>query len=85
MNGDIFLAKMRFVDIQWEICIRPGANIDETLKSELLQEKVYVTVITLQKQNPSASISGNPFRIKQEPTMSDQPRNNVQNQTNRAS
>ena len=34
---------MRFVDIQRELCIRPGKNIDETLKSPLLQEKGYVT------------------------------------------
>ena len=28
---DIFIAKMRFVDIQQELCIRPGENIEETL------------------------------------------------------
>ena len=61
---DFFIAKMRLVDIQRELCIRPGKNIDETLKSALLQEKGYVTANTPQKQNPSASTSGNPIRIK---------------------
>ena len=47
---DIFIAKMRFSDIQRELCIRPGATVDDTLKSALLQEKGYVTANTLQNQ-----------------------------------
>ena len=45
----IFIAKMRYKDIQRELCIRPGANPEETLKSALLQEKGAQTVIDLQK------------------------------------
>ena len=66
---DIFLCR--------ELCIRPGATVDDTLKSALLQEKVYVTASTLQKQNPSTTSdpanfknSSNQFRVKQEPLMS---------------
>ena len=69
---DIFIAKMRFSDIQRELCIRPGATEDDTLKSALLQEKGYVTTNTLQKQNPSTTSnsanftnSSNQFRVKQ--------------------
>ena len=36
---DIFIAKMGFSDIQREICIRPGATVDNTLKSALLPER----------------------------------------------
>ena len=36
---DIFIAKMRYKDIQRELCIRLGATPEETLKSALLQEK----------------------------------------------
>ena len=36
---DIFIIKMRFEDIQRELSIRPGATLEETLKSALLQEK----------------------------------------------
>ena len=71
------------MDIQRELSIKPGANIDETPKSALLQEKGYVTSNTLQK-NPSSSTSENLFRIKQDPNMSIQLRNNIQNRTNRA-
>ena len=52
---DIFIAKMRFSDIQKELCIRPGATVDDTLKSALHQEKRFVTTSTLQKQNPSTT------------------------------
>ena len=88
---DIFIAKMRFSDIQRELCIRPGATVDDTLKSALLQEKGYVTASTLQKQNPSTTSnsanftnSSNQFRVKQEPLMSIQSKKNVQNRMNRA-
>ena len=88
---DIFIAKMRSSDIQRELCIRPGATVDDTLKSALLQEKGYVTASTLQKQNPSTTSnsanftnSSNQFRVKQEPLMSIQSKNNVQNRMNRA-
>ena len=87
---DIFIAKMRFSDIQRELCIRPGATVDDTLKSALLQEKGYVTASTLQKQNPSITSnsanftnSSNQFWVKQEPLMSIQSKNNVQNRRNR--
>ena len=36
---DIFIAKMRYTEIRCELCIRPGATPEETLKSALLQEK----------------------------------------------
>ena len=88
---DIFIVKMRFSDIQRELCIRPGATVDDTLKSALLQEKGYVTASTLQKQNPSTTSnsanftnSSNQFWVKQEPLMSIQSKNNVQNRMNRA-
>ena len=88
---DIFIAKMRFSDIQRELCIRPGATVDDTLKSALLQEKGYVTANNLQKQNPSTASNSanfintsNQFRVKQEPLMSIQSKNNVQNRMNRA-
>ena len=88
---DIFIAKMRFSDILRELCIRPGATVDDTLKSALLQEKGYVTASTLQRQNPSTmsnsanfTNSSNQFRVKQEPLMSIQSKNNVQNRMNRA-
>ena len=76
MIRDIFKVKTKFVDIQRELSIRPGANIDETLKSALLQEKGYVTSNNLQK-NLSSSTSENLFRIKQEPNMSIQLRNKI--------
>ena len=34
----IFIAKMRYKDIQRELCIRPGATPEDSLKSVLLQE-----------------------------------------------
>ena len=82
MIRDIYKVKMKFMDIQRELSIRPGANIDETLKSALLQEKGYVTSNNLQKNLPS-STSENLFRIKQEPNMSIQLRKNGQNWNNR--
>ena len=36
---DIFIAKIRYKNIQRELCIRPGRTPKETLKSELLREK----------------------------------------------
>ena len=63
-------------------------------KSALLQRKGYVTASTLQKQmglsGPSSSNSNfgqshpNSFKIKQEPTLSVQRKNKIQNRTNRA-
>ena len=77
---DIFFAKMRYKDIQRELCIRPGATPEETLKSALLQEKGAQTAADLQKQfgslasmgsfSQSGSSSGENTRIKQEPTFS---------------
>ena len=91
---DIFIAKMKFKDIQRDFCIRPGNSPEETLKSALFQEKKYVTASTLQKQmglsGPSSSNSNfgqnhpNSFKIKQEPILSVQRKNNNQNRTNRA-
>ena len=91
---DIFIAKMKFKDIQRDLCIRPGNSPEETLKSALFQEKEYVTASTLQKQmglsGPASSNSNfgqnhpNSFKIKQEPTLSVQRQNNIQNRTNRA-
>ena len=46
---DIFIAKMRYKDIQRELCIRPGTTPEETLKSALLQEKGAQTATDLQK------------------------------------
>ena len=81
---DIFIAKMRFSDIQRELCIRRGATVDDTLKSALLQEKGYVTANTIQNQNSSTASnsanfinSSNQFRFKQEPLISIQSKNNV--------
>ena len=79
----IIKVNLKFVDIQRELSIKPRANIDETPKSALLKEKGHVTSNTLQK-NPSSSTSENLFKIKQDPNMSIQLRNNVQNRTNRA-
>ena len=82
---------MRFSDIQRELCISSGATVNDTLISALLQEKRYVTANTLQKQNPSTPSnsanfinSSNQFRVKQEPLMSIQSKNNVRNKMNRA-
>ena len=36
---DIFFAKTRYKDIQWELCIRTGNTPEETLKSAVLHEK----------------------------------------------
>ena len=77
----IFKVYLKFVDIQRELSVNPGLNIDETPKSALLKEKGYVTSNTLQK-NPSSSTSENLFRFKQDPNMSIQLRNNVQNWIN---
>ena len=49
---DIFIAKMRYKDIQRELCIRPGTTPEETLKSALLQEKGAQTATDLQKFFP---------------------------------
>ena len=46
---DMFIAKMRFKDIQGELCIRPGNTLEETLKSALLQKKVAQTASSLEK------------------------------------
>ena len=35
---DIFITKMKFKDIQRELCIQPGNSPEETLRSALLQE-----------------------------------------------
>ena len=71
--------------------IRPGITVDDTVKSALLHEKGYVRANTLQKQNPSAASnstefinSSNQFQVKQEPLMSIQTKNYVQNRMNRA-
>ena len=63
---DIFIAKMRYKDIQRELCIRPWATPEETLKSALLQEKGAQTATDLQKQFGSSSTMGSfsPFRIQ---------------------
>ena len=55
---DIFIVKMRYKDIQRELCIRPGATPEETLKSALLQEKGAQTATDLQKQFGSSSTMG---------------------------
>ena len=71
---------MRYKDIQRELCIRPGATPEETLKSALLQEKGAQTATYLQNQFGSSSTMGSfshsgsnsvqSTRIKQEPTFS---------------
>ena len=81
---DIFIAKMRYKDIQRELCIHPGATPEDSLKSALLQEKGAQTATDLQRQLGSSSSSGNysqagatlgqNSRIKQEPTFSVQGR-----------
>ena len=88
---DILIAKMRFSDIQRDLCITQGITVDDTLKPALLQEKGYVTANTLRKQNPSAASnltnfinSSNQSRVEQEPLMSIQTKNNFQNRKNRA-
>ena len=50
---DIFIAKIKFKDIQCDIWIRPGNSPNKTLKSALLRKKGYVTASTLQKTNGS--------------------------------
>ena len=80
MVRDIFIAKIRYKNIQRELCIRPGATPEETLKSALLQEKGAQTASNLQKQLGYPSLSGSfshqgsnsaySARIKQEPTFS---------------
>ena len=77
---DIFIAKIRYKDIQRELCIRLGATPEETLKSALLQEKGAQTATDLQNQfgslstmgsfSHSGSSSGQNTHIKQEPTFS---------------
>ena len=69
---DIIIAKMKFEDIQRELCIRPGKLPEKTLSSALLQETGYATASTLQKQmgNYSNQNTNCPFRVKQEPTLS---------------
>ena len=77
---DIFMAKMRYKDIQRELCIHPGATPEDSLKSALLQEKGAQTATDLQRQLGSSSSMGNSSqsgatlgqnsRIKQEPTFS---------------
>ena len=77
---DIFIAKMRYKDIQRELCIRPGATPEDSLKSALLQEKGAQTATDLQRQlgssfstgnfSQSGTTSGQNSRIKQEPTFS---------------
>ena len=69
-----------YKDIQRDICIRPGATPEETLKSALLQEKGAQTATDLQKQFGSSASMGSFFQsgsssgqnsfIKQEPTFS---------------
>ena len=85
-----FFAKMKFKDIQRELCIYPGYSPEETLRSALLQETGYSTASTLQKQmgknyssNYSNQSSNNQFRVKQEPTLSVQ-KKNLRNRINRA-
>ena len=85
---------MKFKDIQRDLCIRPGNSPEEKLKSTPPEEKGYGTASTLKKQmdlsGPSSSNSNfgqshpNLFKIKQEPTLSVQRKNNIQNRTNRA-
>ena len=77
---DIFIAKMRYKDIQRELCIHPGATPEDSLKSALLQEKGAQTATDLQRQLGSSSSMGNSSqsgatlgqnsRIKQEPIFS---------------
>ena len=55
---DIFIAKMRYKDIQRELCIRPGATPEDTLKSALLQEKGAQTATDLQRQLGSSASMG---------------------------
>ena len=52
---DIFLAKVKFSDIQREFCTRPGATINDTLKAPLIHGKDYATANNQQKQNNSSS------------------------------
>ena len=87
---DIFNAKMKFKDIQRELCLRPGNSPEETLRYALLKEAGYATASTLQKQlennfisNYSNQKTNNPFRVKQEPTLSVKTKN-LQNRINRA-
>ena len=55
---DIFIAIMRYKDVQRELCIRPGATPEETLKSALLQENGAQTATDLQNQFGSSSTMG---------------------------
>ena len=80
---DIFIAKMKFKDIQRDLCIRPGNS----------RKNAKVTASTLQKQMGLSARSSsnsnfgqshpNSFKIKQEPTLSVQRKNSIQNRTNR--
>ena len=47
---EVFIAKMKFKNIQHDLFIRSGNSPEETLNSALLQEKGHVTASTLQKQ-----------------------------------
>ena len=87
---DPFIVKMRFKDIQRELCIRPSDSPEKTLKSALFHEKGYATASGLQKQigqNSSynkKNFEPNFFEIKQEPTMSIQKKKILQNGNARA-
>ena len=77
---NIIITKLRYKDIQRELCIHPGNTPDETLQSALLQKKGAQTATSLEKQfgfssvagssSPQGSSSAQNARIKQEPTYS---------------
>ena len=77
---DIFIAKMRYKDIQRELCIRPWATPEDMLKSALLQKKEPKLPLICKSNSEvrlrwavfphSGSSSGQNTRIKQEPTFS---------------
>ena len=69
---DIFIVKMRYKDIQRELCIHPGATPEDSLKSALLQEKGAQTGSSSSTGNSSqaGAILGQNSRIKQESTFS---------------
>ena len=61
---DLFIAKLRFKDIQWELCICRGYSLEITLKSALFQEKGYVTASALQKHMDQTAHATIPFQAK---------------------
>ena len=86
--GDLFITKMRLKDIQRELCIRPG---DSTLEiwDEPCYKKRGTSPLRFYKKKGNNS-STNPlsaqncFKIKQEPTLPIQKKNNLQNRISRA-